>query len=110
MGVVMSEYDNLANALRARLAELTERSERIEGELRAPLDADFSEQANQLEDEDALEGIDDVLIAEITSIRAALARIDDGSYGSCAECGEEIALKRLEAIPTATQCIACASE
>ena len=106
----MSEYDNLANALRARLAELTERSERIEGELRAPLDADFSEQANQLEDEDALEGIDDVLIAEITSIRAALARIDDGSYGSCAECGEEIALKRLEAIPTATQCIACASE
>lgn len=110
MGVVMSEYDNLANALRARLAELTARSERIEGELRAPLDADFSEQANQLEDEDALEGIDDVLIAEMTSIRAALARIDDGSYGSCAECGEEIALKRLEAIPTATQCIACASE
>ena len=106
----MSEYDNLANALRARLAELTARSERIEDELRAPLDADSSEQANQLEDEDALEGIDDVLIAEITSIRAALARIDDGSYGSCAECGEEIALKRLEAIPTATQCIACASE
>lgn len=106
----MSEYDNLAKSLRARLAELTERSERIEDELRAPLDADFSEQANQLEDEDALEGIDDVLIAEITSVRAALARIDDGSYGSCATCGEEIALKRLEAIPTATQCIACASQ
>jgi DnaK suppressor protein len=38
----------------------------------------------------------------IAKIDAALARIDDGSYGYCEETGEPIALKRLEARPIAT--------
>jgi DnaK suppressor protein len=38
----------------------------------------------------------------IAKIDAALARIDDGSYGFCEETGEPIALKRLEARPIAT--------
>src|SRR5690348_83590 len=38
----------------------------------------------------------------IAKIDAALARIDDGSYGYCEETGEPIAIKRLEARPIAT--------
>src|SRR5579872_6100866 len=38
----------------------------------------------------------------ISKIDAALARIDDGSYGYCEETGEPIAIKRLEARPIAT--------
>jgi DnaK suppressor protein len=38
----------------------------------------------------------------IAKIDAALARIDDGTYGYCEETGEPIALKRLEARPIAT--------
>jgi DnaK suppressor protein len=38
----------------------------------------------------------------IAKIDAAIARIDDGSYGYCEETGEPIALKRLEARPIAT--------
>ncbi|MEO0714912.1 MAG: RNA polymerase-binding protein DksA [Pseudomonadota bacterium] len=38
----------------------------------------------------------------ISKIDAALRRIDDGTYGYCDETGEPIALKRLEARPTAT--------
>ncbi|UTD28470.1 RNA polymerase-binding protein DksA [Bradyrhizobium sp. WD16] len=38
----------------------------------------------------------------ISKIDAALARIDDGSYGYCEETGEPISLKRLEARPIAT--------
>ena len=38
----------------------------------------------------------------IAKIDAAIARIDDGSYGSCEETGEPISLKRLEARPIAT--------
>ena len=38
----------------------------------------------------------------IAKIDAALARIDDGSYGYCEETGEPISLKRLEARPIAT--------
>ncbi|WP_028582719.1 RNA polymerase-binding protein DksA [Desulfogranum japonicum] len=40
-------------------------------------------------------------------IDEALGRIDDGSYGICADCGEDIAIKRLEARPVAKFCIEC---
>lgn len=46
---------------------------------------------------------------ELKRITAALARIRDGSYGECLECGEVIAEKRLEANPTVTLCIRCAA-
>jgi DnaK suppressor protein len=41
----------------------------------------------------------------INKIDKALARIDDGDYGYCAETGEEIGLARLEARPIATLCL-----
>jgi RNA polymerase-binding transcription factor len=37
----------------------------------------------------------------------ALARIDDGSYGTCESCGEPIGKARLQAFPRATLCVAC---
>lgn len=40
-------------------------------------------------------------------IDEALARIEDGSYGICEECGGEIGIKRLEARPVAKFCIEC---
>jgi DnaK suppressor protein len=46
--------------------------------------------------------------ARIKMIDAALKRIDDGDYGYCVECGEEIAEGRLEADPAAPRCVACA--
>ena len=46
-------------------------------------------------------------IAELTEVEAALARIADGSYGTCSDCGEAIRWPRLNAQPTAERCIAC---
>lgn len=40
-------------------------------------------------------------------INAALERIDNGTYSRCAECGREISIERLEAIPFTRQCIEC---
>lgn len=40
-------------------------------------------------------------------IEAALLRIEDGSFGYCTECDEDIALKRLEYDPTLPTCIDC---
>lgn len=45
--------------------------------------------------------------AELEEIDAALARIEDGSYGTCEECDANIGAPRLEAQPTARRCIAC---
>jgi DnaK suppressor protein len=43
----------------------------------------------------------------LDKIKQAIARIDEGTYGICVECEEEIGLKRLEARPVATYCIDC---
>ena len=43
----------------------------------------------------------------LAEIEAALKRIDDGTYGVCTNCGEPIAVERLEARPWATLCIDC---
>ena len=40
----------------------------------------------------------------------ALQRVADGSFGTCRTCGGEIGRARLEAVPTATQCIECKSK
>jgi len=47
---------------------------------------------------------------EIAECQAALKRIDEGKFGACAECGEEIELTRLKANPTASRCIRCQSD
>jgi DnaK suppressor protein len=46
-------------------------------------------------------------LKELTEVDAALARLRDGSYGECSDCGEPIAPARLSAYPTATRCIEC---
>jgi len=47
------------------------------------------------------------VLADLTQVDAALARIRDGSYGECLDCGEPIAPARLKAYPTAQRCVAC---
>jgi DnaK suppressor protein len=45
--------------------------------------------------------------AFLDKIERALRKIEDGSFGVCEECAEEIAVKRLEARPETTLCIRC---
>jgi DnaK suppressor protein len=46
----------------------------------------------------------------LAKIDAALQKIDDGEYGDCMNCGEDIGVKRLKARPVAELCIDCKSE
>ncbi|NOX63886.1 MAG: hypothetical protein GXP42_18370 [Chloroflexi bacterium] len=50
----------------------------------------------------------EVLEQQIEEIKAALTRIDEGTYGRCVVCGAEIPPERLEIVPTATECAECA--
>src|SRR5947209_12101737 len=43
----------------------------------------------------------------LTKINDALARLEQGDYGNCFDCGEEIAEKRLRALPFAVRCKDC---
>ncbi|MGO9112717.1 MAG: TraR/DksA family transcriptional regulator [Thermoguttaceae bacterium] len=46
----------------------------------------------------------------IDQVEAAIHRIEDGGYGWCEKCGEQIPENRLDAIPYAAECVRCASE
>lgn len=94
--------------LEAQLAELEARASRIAEDLSEPLNADSSEQAVEMEDDASLEGQGALVAREIASVKRALARIEDGVYGECVRCGEDIAPARLEARPEAALCIDCA--
>jgi RNA polymerase-binding protein DksA len=64
---------------------------------------------------DAMEREKNLLFAQHESkyldyVDEALQRIDDGTFGVCRVCGGEIGRARLEAVPTATQCIECKSK
>ena len=64
--------------------------------------ADSATETYMRELDEGLEENADHLLEEID---AALARIDDGTFGLCRSCGKPIAPERLEAVPYATLCI-----
>ena len=64
---------------------------------------------------DAMEREKNMLLAQregayLDYVDEALQRIEDGSFGLCRVCGNEVGRERLEAVPTATQCIDCKSK
>ena len=46
----------------------------------------------------------------VLKIREAIGRIEEGSYGECTVCGEDISGRRLEVRPVTTHCIDCKTE
>ena len=49
----------------------------------------------------------EMLRDELRSIDGALARLEDGSYGACQNCGKQVSAERLEAIPFTPYCMRC---
>lgn len=100
----------LQKMLEARHREL---SAQVHTKVRAfrEADASLSERRTEFADDQAQEDIDFALVQmqsqTLDKISAALARLEAGEYGICGECEEEIAEKRLRALPFATRCTAC---
>ena len=104
----MKSLAAIAANLEARLVELNDHAIAIDETLDRPADDDRQENATESEQDEVLEGLGELAVAEIRQVQLALARIEAGSYGKCASCGEAIAVRRLEALPYATSCVACA--
>ncbi len=104
----MPNLDEVKRQLEERLKDLGVKIEDLEGDLRAPLSADWEEQATQTEGDEVLAALENSALAEASKIQSALQRIDNGTYGECGTCGGAIDKKRMEALPYATQCIECA--
>jgi DnaK suppressor protein len=96
---------------------LTEKRDEIVKKAKQTLEEDMTLDANDLPDEMdlasseylqsftfRLRGREKVFLDKIEK---ALRKIEDGSFGVCEECSEEISIKRLEARPETTLCIRC---
>ncbi len=104
----MKDAETLRAQLEAKKAELLARVDKIKRDIGRGLNADSKEQAGELENREVLDDIANAASAEIADIRAALARMDAGTYGTCASCGTAIDARRLAARPYAVDCISCA--
>jgi DnaK suppressor protein len=109
-----SQRDELATRLAARRQALRAEVQRELANSDDPRIAGFKNELAATEDwvlADILTDLDVATvsrdIAELTEVEAALARIAEGSYGTCSDCGEAIGWPRLNAQPTAERCIAC---
>ena len=103
----------LTETLQARRSEITEQMESLvtggavsshEGlTFDEPVGEDRSAAVQRMTQLNMHSGLE----SELQTVDAALAKIDDGSYGKCEECGKPISDARLEALPRAINCIDC---
>lgn len=102
--------DELAK-LEAELSNIAHRNTKASSDA---YDADFPSHGDK-EDENAAEvaqfsdnlSLESELESALKDVRSALKAIDNGSYGKCKYCHQEIDTQRLLARPTSTSCIAC---
>ncbi len=104
----MSNDAAIRTQLQERLDRLVRRVGQIEGDLRSAHDRDSQERAGELANDEVLEGLDEMGLAEVREIREALSRLALGTYGICATCGRAIGDRRLSAVPTTMTCVDCA--
>jgi DnaK suppressor protein len=109
---ISSRYDELKKMLEDRRRELMNE---VQGKIRDAR-ADGGKEREVLDqgessEVDIQEDIEFALIQmkseTLNKIDAALRRLDEGTYGDCFECGEEIAQPRLRALPFAVRCKDC---
>ena len=100
----MTDIEKHRKQLEKRLAYLENRLENIEDSLDDPKSRDWEEHAVETEGDEVMEELGLSGLEEIKAIKAALDRIEEGTYGECVVCGEEISEERLEAVPHTPFC------
>ena len=68
-------------------------------------DNHLADTASETYERELDEGLEEDAQGQLREVEAALARIDDGTYGTCSACGKSIPVERLEAVPWTTLCI-----
>lgn len=92
--------------LRAELQEEQARLQRQLGELDSDeFDENFADSGQVAAEQGEHRTLAGALAEQLAEVEQALARMDDGTYGTCEVGDEPIPLARLEAVPTARVCI-----
>jgi DnaK suppressor protein len=110
-GAAKNRYNELKKMLEDRRRELMSE---VQGRMRDVRDTDKDRDVldqGESSEVDIQEDIEFALIQmkseTLNKVDAALRRLEDGTYGDCFECGEEISQARLRALPFAVRCKDC---
>lgn len=106
---VVEQYQNKLSQMREVIAKRVVSIEKDKNKVSGPINPDFQEQAVDLQNNEVLDGIEEIDRQELNLISKALNKIDAGVFGECEECGEAISQKRLDAVPYAEKCIKCSA-
>jgi DnaK suppressor protein len=110
--VTTSRQQQAKRELERRRAAVLQATRRAEAELAGLRGAErgheFEEVAQTEQSGADLSRLNEAERLELLRIEAALARIDEGCWGACAECGKAIEPRRLEVLPWAIRCAGCA--
>lgn len=101
-------YQELKEELEQRLAALQSRLASLKKDAAQAHSADSAEQAQERENDEVVDAIGNETRVSIRIIQTALEKINEGTYGACEGCGEDIGVDRLRAVPEATHCVDCA--
>lgn len=104
----MSDYSALKTQMETRRQALQHKIERIKADVSKAHSADWSEQAQERENDEVLNSLGSEAEHEVAEINAALVRMENGEYGKCLSCGVEIPMARLQLRPEDPNCVKCA--
>ncbi|WP_447971437.1 TraR/DksA family transcriptional regulator [Nitrospira sp. M1] len=101
--ILLAKRDAITQAIKHQLGQsLTEEQQR-----RLESAMDSGDQALVDLDREMGISLQEMRNKERRQIEEALVSLEEGTYGMCAECGEEVSEKRLQALPFARLCVAC---
>lgn len=92
--------------------QLNELGANEDGDLRPDLDfgEGFADAAAITSERTEVLGLVETLKTQLDDVNAAVARLDEGQYGTCANCGKEIGAARMEIRPSSLYCVDCKSK
>jgi RNA polymerase-binding transcription factor DksA len=118
--IYMSLDTKTLNELKLGLEEEKKRIEGELGQIASPTEVsgEYETRHDDLgssQDDNAIEAgeyvdnkaLEENLEKQLREIKEALSRIEDGTFGFCANCGQEISAERLQAYPAAKNCLQC---
>ena len=107
-GETMAELSELRVQLESRRTELQRRIESIKADVSQSHSSDWSEQAQERENDEVLDQLGGNAEQELRDVNSALDRMRNDEYGLCVSCQQEIPMARLEIKPEAAECVNCA--
>ena len=103
----MADTDQTRTRLEEERAHLLHRIDELTvgGQIDLDFDDDFADRGQVASEQGENRVLADTLQVQLGLVDSALARLDDGTCGTCAVCGEQIGAERLDAMPATNRCI-----